>query len=113
MKTVSKVLLGVSLLVGLLGTPLLADANKGKKIFMKKFKSKVKMKGADFAGLHTQDEWKALFENKGEGFIEVYSKKYPKASKAMTGKKSWKKLEHLGDFLVMYASDSGNVPSCD
>jgi hypothetical protein len=62
--------------------------------------------------MHSQDEWEELFEDKGELFILKYSKTYPKAEKFLQNPKSWKKLQHIRDFAIEYANDSGNVPSC-
>lgn len=89
-----------------------ADVKKGQKIYLKTFKSKFHVSGAKFAAEHTQDEWEELFEDNGEEFIKVYSEKYPKAEKFLKNPKNWKKLEHVRDFVIEYASDSGNVPSC-
>ncbi len=89
-----------------------ADVKKGQKIYLKSFKSKFHASGAKFAAEHTQDEWEELFEDKGEGFIDLYSEKFPKAEKFLENPKNWKKLEHVRDFVIEYASDSGNVPSC-
>ena len=89
-----------------------ADVNKGKRYYMKNFKQKFKMNGLDFVQLHTQAEWRALFEDEGRGFIIEFSKKYPKREKYLNDPKTWKKLQHVGDFAIEYASDSGNTPSC-
>ena len=89
-----------------------ADIKKGQKVYLKSFKAKFHKNGAEFAKEHTQSEWRELFANEGALFIKVYAKKYPKAAKKLQSKKSWKKLQHLRDFVIEYASDSGNVPSC-
>ena len=89
-----------------------ADINKGKRYYMKNFKQKFKMNGLDFVQLHTQAEWRALFKDEGRGFIIEFSKKYPKREKYLNDPKTWKKLQHVGDFAIEYASDSGNTPSC-
>ena len=90
----------------------MADINKGKRYYMKNFKQKFKMNGLDFVHLHTQAEWRVLFEDEGRGFIVEFSKKYPKQEKFLSNPKTWKKLQHVGDFAIEYASDSGKTPSC-
>ena len=96
----------------LITTTAIADVNKGKRYYMKNFKQKFKMNGLDFVQLHTQAEWRALFEDEGKGFIIEFSKKYPKQEKYLNNPKTWQKLQHVGDFAIEYASDSGNTPSC-
>ena len=103
--------LGLILLL-LWGTTLSADANKGKRYYMKNFKQKFKMNGLEFVQLHTQAEWRVLFDDKAKGFIVEFSKKYPKRKKFLNDPKLWKKLQHVGDFAIEYASDSGKVPTC-
>ena len=44
--------------------------------------------------------------------MEEYGEKYPKSAKYLQNPKTWKKLEHVRDFVIEYANDSGNVPSC-
>ena len=90
-----------------------ADINKGKKYYLKSLKAKFdNMNGTRFAALHTQDEWEELFEENGKQFIIKYSSTYPKAAKFLQNPKNWKKLQHIRDFAIEYANDSGNVPSC-
>ena len=93
-------------------TLVMADVKKGQKAYLKALKGKFKMNGTKFAVMHTMEEWTELFEDEGEGFIEEFSALYPKASKFLKSKKAWKKLQHIRDFAIKYASDSGNVPSC-
>jgi len=91
---------------------LMADANKGKRYYMKTFKQKFKMNGLDFVQLHTQAEWKVLFDHQGRGFIIAFSQKFPKQKKFLEDPKLWKKLEHVRDFAIKYAKDSGLTPTC-
>ena len=112
MKRLMKVLLTASILIGFMSTSAMADVKKGQKYYLKTFKSKFKMNGVKFATLYTQDEWTELFNNKAEGFIREFSVRYPKAQKLLNNPKSWKKIQHVRDFAIEYASDSGNVPSC-
>ncbi|MDA3945892.1 MAG: hypothetical protein PF439_04330 [Helicobacteraceae bacterium] len=102
----------VMVVVLLLTSSVMADVNKGKRYYMKNFKQKFKMDGLEFVQLHTQDEWTLLFENEGRGFIIEFSKKYPKYESYLSNPKTWKKLQHVRDFAIEYASDSGNIPSC-
>jgi hypothetical protein len=89
-----------------------ADAAKGQKVYLKKFKSQFDLNGAKFAALHTQDEWKKLFENDAAGFIKEFSEKYPNAADFLSNPKTLNKIMLIKDFVIEYASDSGNVPSC-
>ncbi len=97
-------------LAALLGTALItvtasADAGKGQKIYSKKLKKVCGMNGAEFAKKHTQDEWTAIV--KGNNLTkEVTTICGDKASIKK------KRLKDLGDFVIKFASDSGNVPSC-
>jgi len=102
----------VIILTFLLASSLVADVEKGKRYYMKNFKQKFKINGLDFVQLHTQAEWHALFEDKGKNFIVIFSKKYPKQKKFLNDPKTWKKLQHVRDFAIEYANDSGKVPSC-
>lgn len=89
-----------------------ADVNKGKRYYMKSFKQKFKMNGLEFTQLHTAQEWRALFEEEGKGFISEFSQRYPKHEAFLHDPKLWIKLQHVRDFAIEYASDSGNIPSC-
>jgi len=100
------------MMVFFMASGVMADVNKGKRYYMKNFKQKFKMNGLEFVELHTQAEWEALFEDKGRGFIVEFSKKYPKHEAYLNDPKTWKKLQHVRDFAIEYASDSGNTPSC-
>lgn len=65
--------------------------------------------GQKGAHLGTQDEWKNRFESEGKGLVQIH-----RDGKApYFGSETFKKdLPHLRDFLVEYASDSGNAPGC-
>lgn len=107
-------LMKIILMISLLGaTTSFADIKKGQKYYMKTFKAKFgNMNGSKFASLYTMEEWQELFEEKGEGFIKEFSERFPKAERMLNSKKVWKKLQHVRDFAINYASDSGNVVSC-
>lgn len=100
-------------MAGMVSTSALADAAKGQKYYLKFLKKKTGLNGGEFATKHTQAEWQDLFANGGAKFIEKYSAEYPDASKFFNGDKFKNKyMQHISDFLINYASDSGNVPSC-
>lgn len=101
------VALGLSLSVGTAS----ADAAKGQKLYLKFMKAPTGLNGGQFAAQHTQAEWKALCENGGAGFVEEYSAKFPDAADFLKGKFS-RFQQDICDFVINYASDSGNVPSC-
>jgi len=112
MKQLIKIILLGALMGSVGSSVLMADIKKGQKYYLKTFKSKFKLNGTKFAALHTQEEWKKLFKNEGEGFRKKFSKNYPKSERILSNPKIWKKLQHVKDFAIEYASDSGNVPSC-
>ena len=113
MKKILGILLASFLLVGVMSSSAFADASKGQKYYLKFFKKKTGLNGAKFAVQHTQEEWKVLFANNAEKFIVEYSKTYPKMEKFLTSNKFKSKYsKHIADFVIEYANDSGNVPSC-
>lgn len=102
-----KILAASSLVLGLGASSAFADVAKGQKAFIKFLKEPCGMDGAKFALKHTQDEWRKIkAEGKGE---EEIIKICPKV-KAGDVKESL--IEHIMDFSIEFASDSGNVPSC-
>lgn len=103
----SKILLGATLVLGLTSTSLMADVVKGQKAFIKFLKEPCGMDGAKFALKHTQAEWKKI---KADGKAEEEIIKICPKVKAGDVKESL--LEHIMDFSIEFASDSGNVPSC-
>jgi hypothetical protein len=111
MNQILKMILAVSILGATAG---FADVKKGKSFYMKKLKAKLgNMNGMKFVSMHTVDEWNELFEDDAEGFINAFSEQFPKASKVLHGKSFAKKWNHVHDFAVEYASDSGNIISCE
>ena len=94
-----------ALALGIGSTIVSADAVKGQKLFIKKFKKPCGFNGGVMAKKHTQEEWKTIYES-GKLNDELL-KQCPKAKKAKE-----KYLKHLYDFFYNYASDSGNVPAC-
>jgi len=107
MTNVLKTILAGALLLSVVGTTASADARKGQKLFIKKFKSDCGFNGAKFAAKHSQDEWEEIM-NAGK-FKDELIKICPSV-KPEDVKDSW--IEHIYDFSYEYANDSGNVPSC-
>ena len=77
MKKLFSVFLGAFLLLGAVVTTASADSVKGQKYYLKFMKDFTGMKGDKFVDLHTQAEWKALFDGNAEKFVEEFSAKYP------------------------------------
>ncbi len=103
----SKILLASTLILGLASTSLVADVVKGQKAYIKLLKEPCGMDGAKFALKHTQAEWKKI---KADGKAEEEIIKICPNVKAGDVKENL--LEHIMDFSIEFASDSGNVPSC-
>lgn len=102
-----KIILAGTLALGVATSTLSADAVKGQKLFIKKFKSPCGFNGAIFATKHSQAEWEAIM-NDGK-FKDELIKICPNV-KPEDVKDSW--IQHIYDFSFEYANDSGNVPSC-
>lgn len=102
-----KVIMAGSLVLGVASTSLSADAVKGQKLFSKLLKEPCNMTGAKFAAKHSQDEWKEL---KASGKFEEEVIKICPNVKAGDLKESVQ--EHIIDFVIEFANDSGNVPAC-
>lgn len=102
-----KVIMAGTLALGIATSSLSADAVKGQKLYSKLLKDPCGMTGAKFAAKHSQEEWKAL---KASGKFEEEVIKICPNVKAGDVKDSVQ--EHIIDFAVEFASDSGNVPSC-
>lgn len=102
-----KLTMAVALLLGVVSTTASADARKGQKIFIKKFKAKCGFNGAKFAAKHSQAEWEEI--NEAGNFKKEMMTICPDVKESDI-KDSW--VPHLYDFSYDYANDSGNVPSC-
>ena len=111
MKKFSSLILSGFLMASVLSTSAMADPAKGQKLYLKYLKKTVGFNGAKFAAKHTQDEWEELFENDGEEFKKEFGSN-DKTKKFFEGEKFKKIMPHIKDFVIEYASDSGNVPSC-
>ena len=95
-----------SALIGLsfVTTVASADAAKGQKLYIKKLKKPCGFDGGKMATKLKQAEWKALYDagKLNDKLIEFCPEAEPLKDKFVS---------HVYDFLYMYASDSGNVPS--
>ena len=80
------------------------DSTKGMKIYGKKIKDECGINGVVFAGKHTQSEWIKI---KDEGKMADELSSICKGMKIRD-----KYIKDLSAFVIEYASDSGNVPSC-
>ena len=107
MNKLLKTVLASVMILAVSTTVVFADADKGKKLYMKKLKNSCGLSGGAMAGKHTVDEWSELNANgKIADEIKVICPKVK--DKALKGKY----LEHYFDFFKEYGSDSGIVPSC-
>ena len=102
-----KIIMAGTLALGIASSTLSADAVKGQKLFSKLLKEPCGMTGAKFAAKHSQEEWKALKE---AGKFEEEIIKICPSVKAGDIKESLQ--EHIIDFSIEFANDSGNVPAC-
>lgn len=91
-----------------------AATYKGQKIYMESCKE-CHGGGQSLAGSKKQRAWEKLMENKGEKLAAIHtsSKKAQPSWDYFNGRGFSKDAKHLEDFLVEYASDSGNVPACN
>lgn len=102
-----KVIMAGTLALGIATSTLSADAVKGQKLFTKLLKDPCGITGAKFASKHSQAEWKSFKE---DGKMESAIIEICPNVKAGDIKESFH--EHIADFAIEFASDSGNVPSC-
>jgi len=102
----------IFLVIALLSTSAFANPKIGQRFYLKYLKEDFGYSGKELADQHIQAEWKKIFENDGKEFITTYSKKHPKAAEFLNSEKFKKIQEHIKDFVIEYASDSGKIPSC-
>ena len=102
-----KIIMAGTLALGIASSTLSADAVKGQKLFSKLLKDPCGMTGAKFAAKHSQEEWKEL-KTAGK-FEEEIIKICPNVK---AGDINASVQENLSDFVIEFANDSGNVPSC-
>jgi hypothetical protein len=102
-----KIIMAGALALGIVSSTLSADSVKGQKLFSKLLKEPCGMTGAKFAAKHSQEEWKEL-KTAGK-FEEEIIKICPNVK---AGDINTSVQENLSDFVIEFANDSGNVPSC-
>jgi cytochrome c1 len=99
--------------------PAQAALYKGQKVY-KKVCMECHTGGESFIGERSQFEWEEYTVKKGKKLAETHlesskfkeEKEYKKYKKFFEGKKYKKNIKHLKEFLMEYASDSGNVAAC-
>lgn len=105
-----------TLAITLLSTsPLLnAAVYKGQKAYIETCKE-CHGGGQTLAGSKKQRAWTKMMDNDGEKLAQVHlnSKKAEPSWSYFNSRSYTKNAKHLEDFLVDYASDSGNVPACN
>jgi hypothetical protein len=107
MNKIVKIALSAAIMLTMGATVASADVAKGQKLYMKKLGKVCEMKGAAFAGKHSQAEWEAI--NKAGKLADEIKVICPAAKDKDLDNKY---LEHYYDFFHEYGNDSGNVPSC-
>ena len=107
MNKIVKIALAAAIMLTMGATAASADVAKGQKLYMKKLKKSCNIKGAAFAGKHSQSEWEEI--NKAGKLADEIKTICPAAK---DGDLKDKYLEHYYDFFHEYANDSGNVPAC-
>jgi len=109
-----KTILYIFTLIYLSTVPLNGAVYKGQREFSKNCLS-CHVKPQEFIVTYTMEEWTKKLDNDGD----ILAKLHISNEKA---KESWsyfksgryiRKLKHLRDFLVEFAKDSGNVPTCN
>jgi hypothetical protein len=103
------------LLLGVVAiTSLDAAVYKGQREYIKKCR-KCHGEGQKLLASRDMEEWETLMRNKGKVLATIHLKN-EEAEKSWDYFKSDKyrdKAKHLEDFMMEYASDSGNVPACN
>jgi hypothetical protein len=71
--------------------------------------------GAVFTKLHTQSEWRALFEDEAAGFIALFGPRVDKKTREMLKSDHFhdRILPHLRAFALFYAKDRPATPQCE
>lgn len=101
------VLSSTLLLLVSINTPADASAIRGKRYYTQLLKKPCGFKGDVLGSHHTKNAWRAFYKSGtlGTAIQEIC----PKAPNI----ESKKKQKHLYHFLESFASDSGNIPSCN
>ncbi|MFV0481819.1 MAG: hypothetical protein ACK5LP_07530 [Campylobacteraceae bacterium] len=110
MKKPIQLLVSILLLLGVLNTASMADVDEiGQKYYIIFMRDHTGMKGSSFTKLQTQLEWKELFDNDGEQFIEVYSKKFPGLKEFLISEDFQKYRIDIRNFFIEFAKDAMGV----
>ena len=88
-------------------TPANASVVRGKKYYIKYLKDACGFKGDVMGKHHTKKEWRDAYRS---SHLNMVIKKICPNAPSITSKK---KQKHLYHFLSSFASDSGNIPSCN
>jgi hypothetical protein len=107
----------VRILAAILAFWLVAAAREGdflagERTFYTHLADTIGLNGADFAIRHTAQEWEALFENRGEGFIDEVGAEFPRLKATIAKDNFIKIMPDLKAFLTLYAKDGGGFPPC-
>lgn len=112
----SKVVISVLAIFVLTSFSANAAVYKGQKEFVKKC-VKCHKAGQEFVSTKKKREWTAFMKDKGQKLADIHleseDKKAEPSHEYFSDKAFTKKTKHLKDFLLEYASDSGNVPACN
>ncbi len=110
----NKYILYVITLIFLSSMPLSGAVYKGQREFSKKCIS-CHSKPQEFISSLTIEQWEEQIGKDGEKLAKVHTsnEKAQESWKYFNSEKYKKKLKHLRDFLVEFAKDSGNVPTCN
>ena len=107
MKKIISIALLVAFMSITLSTSAEASVIRGKRYYIKLLKGPCGFKGDVMGKQHTKKEWRDAYRNKT--LVQEIQKICPKAPEKI----SKKKQKHIYHFLSSFASDSGNVPSCN
>ncbi|MDD2781371.1 cytochrome C [Sulfuricurvum sp.] len=106
----TKAVMVALLSVSVLSSSVLADADKGKKLYQKNLKETCGITGGVFAAKYKQADWDKAYK---AGTLNKKMTEACPAGKAYFEGDKFKKLEnHYYDFVHDFAKDSGNIPSC-
>jgi len=107
------------MIITLLNLNLYASVYKGHRLFQKKCLS-CHGKALEFVIAKSTKEWMHIMRDNGSQLLLIHLKAFDegtveqeKALKYFKGKRFPKNAPHYKDFLLEYASDTGNIPACD
>lgn len=106
MKKIISFVLTMSILIMIFGVNAHASVIRGKRYYIELLKEPCGFKGDVMGAYHTKKEWKQFYDDGTLG--EAIQKICPMAP--LLEKKRHKHIYH---FVSSFASDSGNIPSCN